>query len=210
MALVATMSSSKANQVWAWINKTPARLNTASMDSDLITQQHTCTELRTLLYLRDKTYLKHCLNQGTLAAVGRYLLYRAVRVMQPHILCTRDKQTSALTPPWWSRQKKSIPERSVIKRNGSSKCACSGLNGHDSENRLYIYTVNTIYLNGYFCCYFWIIWPNGFCYQLACLMYVVHNTLSAPPKYWSVCDPLPMLIFIFWSNFVCDVRIVLL
>lgn len=37
MALAATMSSSKANHVGARVDKTPARLNTASMHSDSIT-----------------------------------------------------------------------------------------------------------------------------------------------------------------------------
>lgn len=120
------------------------------MHSDSITEQHTCTELRTLLYLREKTYLKYCLIQGPLAVVWRYLVYRAVRLMQLHILCTRDKQTSALTPPCWNRQKKSIPEQSVIKFNGSSICPCSRINEQDSENRLYVYRLNKIYFTGGF------------------------------------------------------------
>lgn len=74
-------------------------------------------------------------------------MYRAVRGMQLHILCTRDKQTSALTPPCWNSQNKSIPERSVIKFNGSAMCVCGRINGQDSENRLYVCGVNKIYSN---------------------------------------------------------------
>lgn len=85
------------------------------------------------LYLRDKTYLKSRLTQRPLTVGWKYLVYWAVRVMRLHILCTRDKQTSALTPPYANRQKQSRPERTVSKGDGWGTCARIQPNEHDPE-----------------------------------------------------------------------------